>query len=245
VGALARTLGPALELESTVVGLHLNGGGARYRVEREGGPALEADAVVLACPARQAAELLQALAPSVASELAGIPSAPLAVVALGYESSQLAHPLDGFGFLVPRGEGLRLLGVLWDSSIFPGRAPEGRVLVRAMVGGAHDPQAVLEDDAVLISLARRELATALGISAEPCLTRVARHRLGIPQYEVGHLDRLTRIEARLAALPGVILAGSAYRGVSLNACIAEAAAVAERALGALTQQSEPVAACAV
>jgi oxygen-dependent protoporphyrinogen oxidase len=235
VRALARELGPALALRTSVAAVRLNGGGARYRVERAAGPPLEADAVVLACPARQAAELLRPIAPATAGELQAIAAAPLAVVALGYEAARLPRPLDGFGFLVPRGEGPRALGVLWDSSIFPGRAPSGRVLLRVMLGGAHDDVAVQLGAEELIGLARRDLSTALGIAAEPCFTRVIRHRPGIPQYELGHIERLARIEDRLAALPGIVLAGSAYRGVSLNACIAEAIPAAERVLAALAR----------
>jgi oxygen-dependent protoporphyrinogen oxidase len=109
------------------------------------------------------------------------------------------------------------------------------VLLRVMLGGAHDDVAVQLGAEELIGLARRDLSTALGIAAEPCFTRVIRHRPGIPQYELGHIERLARIEDRLAALPGIVLAGSAYRGVSLNACIAEAIPAAERVLAALAR----------
>ncbi len=121
---------------------------------------------------------------------------------------------------------MRTLGVLWDSSVYPGRAPEGHVLMRVMLGGATDPDAVGLDDAAVLDVVRRELKAAMGVDATPHVVRIVRHRTGIPQYTVGHLDRLARAEARLAKWPGVVLAGNAYRGVSINACIADAQAVA-------------------
>ena len=130
------------------------------------------------------------------------------------------RPLDGFGFLVPRGEGIAILGALWDSSIYAGRAPEGRSLIRVMIGGAHDPAAITLDDEALIGLARADLQTTMRLTIEPVFTRVFRHPGGIPQYTVGHLARLASIEHRLAAHPGLFLAGNSYRGVSINACVA-------------------------
>ena len=163
---------------------------------------LEADAVVLAAGAATTAPLVEPLAAEAARALREIPSAPMLVLALGYERATLGHPLDGFGFLVPRGEGLRILGALWDSSVYPGRAPEGRGLLRVMLGGAHDPAAVDLDDDRAVSLARAELQTSMGITASPVFTRVFRHPVGIPQYTVGHLDRLSRVERALAHHPG-------------------------------------------
>jgi oxygen-dependent protoporphyrinogen oxidase len=205
------------------------GAGAGYRVRTAGGETIEAEALLLAVPPWAAADLLLPLDAAVASELAAIPSAPLAVVAIGYPADALPAPLDGFGFLVPRGEGLRMLGCLWDSSIFRFRAPVGRVLVRLMIGGAHDPEATRLDEGELLSIARRELAQVLGITAEPDFARVIRHRRGIPQYVPGHGARLERIGARLAAgLLGVHLAGFGYRGIAVNRVIEDAAAVAAR-----------------
>jgi oxygen-dependent protoporphyrinogen oxidase len=146
----------------------------------------------------------------------------------------LPRALDGFGFLIPRGEGPRILGVLWDSSIYPGRAPSGRALLRAMIGGAHDEGALALDDAALLSVVRKDLALTMGLEADPVLVRIFRHPRGIPQYTVGHLDRLARAEARLERLPGVYLAGNSYRGVAINACVAEAGPLAGRILSRLS-----------
>ena len=228
VTALARDLGPIVRLASPVTGLRATVSG--WRVEAAGEAGLEADAVVLAAPPSASAELASALDDTLAFELRAIPSAGLAVVALGYDEGRLADPLDGFGFLVPRGEGPRVLGVLWDSSIYPGRAPAGRVLVRAMIGGALDPEAVHLDEATLLEQVRRDLRATMRLEAEPEFVRVYRHPRGIPQYVLGHLDRLARIEGRLARHPGLFVAGNGYRGVAINACLAEAGPLADRVL---------------
>jgi oxygen-dependent protoporphyrinogen oxidase len=155
------------------------------------------------------------------------------VVCLGYDERAVAAapgPLDGFGFLIPRGEGPRILGALWDSSIYPGRAPEGRVLIRAMIGGACDVEAAALADDALVATVRRDLAQTMALSLEPAFVRIYRHPLGIPQYTVGHLHRLEQIDELLGQHPGLFVAGNAYRGVSMNACIAEAAPLAGRIL---------------
>ncbi len=228
VRALAYALGPALRLGTPVTGVRATPSG--FRVEAASGAGVEADAVVLASPPGATAGLVAALDDALAAELASIPSAGLAVVALGYDESRLEAPLHGFGFLVPRGEGPRVLGVLWDSSIYPGRAPAGRVLVRAMIGGALDPEAVRLDESALLEAATRDLRTTMRLGLEPDFVRVFRHPQGIPQYVVGHLDRLARIEVLLARHPGLFVAGNGYRGISINACVAEAGPLADRVL---------------
>jgi oxygen-dependent protoporphyrinogen oxidase len=236
VRALAASLGPALRLgaRATCV-LHAGGG---WRVVA-GAESVDADAVVRGAAPGASARLVSVLDDSLAAELAAIPAAGLAVVALGYEENRLARPLDGFGFLVPRGEGPRCLGMLWDSSIFSGRAPAGRVLLRAMIGGAHDPKAVHLADEALLEVVRRDLRTTMGLDLEPCFAQIFRHPLGIPQYVVGHLDRLARIDARLARHPGLHLAGNGYRGVAINACVAEAGPLADRVIAGLGLHAGP------
>ncbi|MBD3162006.1 MAG: protoporphyrinogen oxidase, partial [Candidatus Eisenbacteria bacterium] len=172
------------------------------------------------------ARFLATLDAGIADDLAAIEAAGLAVAALAYRAEDLGGAPDGFGFLVPRAQGVRILGCLWDSSIFPGRAPEGNVLLRAMIGGAHDPEAVALDEPALLEIVRTDLRTTMGIETPPRFTRLYRHRLGIPQYTPGHLDRLGRIEARLRDLPGLRLVGNSYRGVAVNQCVRDAADVA-------------------
>ena len=204
---------------------------------------MEADAVVLAGSASMSATLVDGFDDDLARALRTIPTVPLAVVCLGYETARLDRPLDGFGFLVPRGEGIGILGALWDSSIYPGRAPAGRSLIRVMSGGAHDPSVVMLDDDTIVERTRADLRTTMQLGIEPVFTRVFRHPAGIPQYTVGHLERLTVIDRRIAAHPGLVLAGNSYRGVSINACVADAAGRAQLVREALVVAAgRPVAA---
>jgi oxygen-dependent protoporphyrinogen oxidase len=189
-----------------------------------------ADAVVLAGGAHASAAQVRHLDEPLASTLGSIQTAPMVVACLGYVSARLSRPLDGFGFLVPRGEGPRLLGALWDSSVYPGRAPEGHALIRVMLGGAHDTAAIDLDDEELRRLVRRELGATMGLDLLPDFFHVFRHPAGIPQYTVGHLARLAAIDGRLSTLPGLFVAGNAYRGVAINACVAEAGPLADRVL---------------
>ncbi|MBI2221253.1 MAG: protoporphyrinogen oxidase [Acidobacteria bacterium] len=235
IDALAARLGPALSLNTEVTGL--SRGASGWDVATSRGP-IAASAVVLAGAAGVSANLVQPLSYGLSATLRQIPSAPLAVVCLGYDEADLTRtrgPLDGFGFLVPRGEGLRILGALWDSSVYPHRAPEGRALIRVMIGGASDPQILSLSDDELLQTARDDLRRAMNLSVQPVLARVIRHPLGIPQYTVGHLDRLAEIDRRLAAWPGLFLGGNAYRGPSINACIADA----DRLADAVTARVHP------
>jgi len=196
----------------------------------------EADAVVVAAPAYAAGEMLLGLDGALAAELAGIPYAPVAVAALGYAAGALGAPLEGFGFLVPRLEGRRILGALWDSSVFPSRAPEGQALLRVMVGGARQPELARLPEAELLALVRGEIKELMGVSAQPVLARVFFHERGIPQYLKGHGRRLERVSRRLADLPGLHLNSNAYRGVSLNDCVLQSMLAAERVLKGLARQ---------
>lgn len=206
-----------------VASLERNGEG--WSLLADSGDSLAADAIVLTLPSRHAAPLLTPLDAKLGEMASEIGVAPIVVVALGFDPSELKRPLDGFGFLIPRGEGPRILGCLWDSSIFPGhRAPEGKALIRAMIGGAHDRGICDLSDDEIVAVVRRDLATTLGlpIDAEPELLRVYRYPAGISQYEVGHLARVDAMHRRLDSLPGLWLGGSSYFGVAMNACIAKA-----------------------
>jgi oxygen-dependent protoporphyrinogen oxidase len=190
---------------------------------------VEADAVVLAGPAQDSAELVQGFAPEAASLLGAIHTAPLVVLCLGYDLAALAAergPLDGFGFLVPRGEGPRILGALWETSIYPDRAPSGKALLRVMIGGATDPEAAHLPDSALLAIVAADLTRTMNLRLAPEFVRVIRHSRGIPQYRIGHAGRLERIESALGRYGGLYLAGNSYRGVSINACIDDAKRVA-------------------
>lgn len=222
VTRLGERIGPErIRLGTPVTSVERRGNDPVYVVRTATGE-VPCDHLVIAAPARHAARFLSSLDAPLTRELEGIAYAGLAVVALAWEEADLEAAPDGFGFLVPRGEGLRILGCLWDSSVFPCRAPAGHVLVRAMIGGAQDPDAVGLSDEELLAITRRDLELSMGIHATPRLVRIYRHPLGIPQYLVGHADRLARIDERLQGLPGVALAGNSYRGVAVNNCAKEA-----------------------
>ena len=237
---VVRTSAPVLELRHTrdVLG-HRSGWPSQSYSLATGRGELEADAVILAGPSADSAALLRTFDPVLASALEEIPSAPLAVVCLGYDAAEVNRvcPLDGFGFLVPRDQRVRILGALWESSIYPNRAPAGKALLRVMIGGACDPDAVTLDDGELVAAVRRDLARTMGLASAPEFTRIVRHPRGIPQYVKGHLARLRRIDTLLQLHPGLFLAGNSYRGVSLNACVTEADAIAERVLRQIADSS--------
>jgi protoporphyrinogen/coproporphyrinogen III oxidase len=249
IRAVAASLGDAVRVSRAVRGLRPRDStraprprmvGARSFTIATDGHAIEADAVVLAGSASETADLLRPFEPEVARQLNGIATAPLAVVCLGYDEQTLTAdrgPLNGFGFLVPRGEGPRILGALWESSIYPGRAPDGKALLRVMIGGATDRDAVDLDESHLVGIVREDLRRTMGIRGLPEFVRVFRHRRGIPQYTIGHASRLARIEARLRDYPGLFLAGNSYRGVSINACIEEAPVTARRVTNHLQEIS--------
>ena len=233
VRGVAATLGGALKTSAGVIALRKGPAPRRFSIWTVAG-IVDADALVLAGPSSDAANLLRPHDPALSALLKGIPTAPIAVVCLGYDEGTVRRDrgaLDGFGFLVPRSEGIRILGALWETSIYPQRrAPEGKALVRVMIGGARDPSAVELDDAALLRIARSDLARTMGLRTGPEFVRIIRHRRGIPQYAAGHLARLERINARLVEHPGLYLAGNSYRGVSINSCVAEAGPLAGRIL---------------
>jgi oxygen-dependent protoporphyrinogen oxidase len=190
------------------------------------GTVLRARAVILALPPNRAARLLESLDPEAAELLDRIAIAPAATVHLAYRRQDVAHPLDGHGFLVPREEGLRCAACSFVSTKFPARAPGGHVLLRAAYGGVRDPEAVRMDEDDLARLAHREMAGALGIAAQPLTSRVYRWPFATPQMEVGHFDLVARIERRMAGLPGLHLAGGGLKGVGLPDVIGNARSVA-------------------
>ena len=189
---------------------------------------IEAETILLALPAERAARLMMHLAPDAVEPLVEIPTAPIAVVMLGYaDENAFGRPVSGFGFLVPRGEDEALLGTLYCHDIFPGQAPDGSLFLRAMVGGARSPDAVGLNDHRLLHRVRSSLAKVLGADPEPDRVWIVRWEQGISQYTVGHLDRVAAAE-EAASDAGIELAGSPYRGVSVNDCIKQARSAATR-----------------
>jgi protoporphyrinogen/coproporphyrinogen III oxidase len=211
--ALASSLAPRVRLSAAASAIVRAGRG--FHVETDGAGTHQADRVVVATPAWCAASLVASLDPELARFVSGIESVPVAVVHLGFPRAGLR----GFGFLVPRHEHPRLLGVLLPSNIFPERAPEGSMLATAMIGGSRDPGAVELGDDALIDETIAGLASLAGVRVSPSFTLVMRHERAIPQYTLGHGERVAAIEARCRAIPGLTVAGNSYRGVSIDACI--------------------------
>jgi oxygen-dependent protoporphyrinogen oxidase len=141
------------------------------------------------------------------------------VICFGYERDKISHDLNGFGYLIPRREGCSTLGTLWDSSIFPHRAPEGKVLLRSMMGGATNPTAIDLSDRAVQQRTQADIKASMGITADPDFVRIFRHPRAIPQYTVGHSRRLAAINDRLQHYPGLFLTGNAFYGVGLNDCV--------------------------
>jgi oxygen-dependent protoporphyrinogen oxidase len=225
--ALAVRLPPAaVQLRAAVAAVAPTAEG--WRVELVDGRKLAADGVILAGPAPAMAAVLRAADGWLAGQLAGIPYASSATVALAYPRPAIRHPLDGFGFVVPRIEGRIAMACTFSSVKYPGRAPEGFVLLRVFVGGALQAELLEWDDQTLARLAHDDVASLLGIAGPPVLSRVWRHPSTMPQYEVGHLDRIAALEAHLETLPGLALAGAAYRGVGIADCVHSGEVAAER-----------------
>ncbi len=195
------------------------GEGGRYLIGLSDGSAVEADAVILATPAFASASLLTRLDPALAELLATIPFASVAVIHLGFRRSDLERPLEGYGYLIPQVEESDLLACTWTSSKWGGRAPEDAVSVRVYAGRYGREKVTERPDHALLELARAELAATLGVSAQPILSRVYRWERALPQYTLGHLDRLDAIEGRALAHQGLLLAGASYRGVGVPDCI--------------------------
>jgi len=231
VEAVARALPEGVvRLRATVESLARDG--TRWRVAA-GAQAFDADAVIVTAPAWVAAQLVAPHDEALARDLGAIEYASSATVTLGFRAEGVADKLQGFGFVVPFAERRSLLACTFASRKYPGRAPEGHELLRAFVGGARRPDLVELDDEALLGTVRAELRALLGIVAEPVVTRVERWRRAMPQYAVGHLDRVRDIERRAAALPGLALAGAAYRGVGIPDCVRSGEAAADAVAGRL------------
>jgi oxygen-dependent protoporphyrinogen oxidase len=192
---------------------------------------VEADAVIMATPAFATAELLQPLDSDIARQLRTIPYCSTATINLAYERSQIAHPLDGYGFVVPSLEKRNIMGTTFSSIKFPERAPRGKILLRCFVGGAKNEAIVSWGDAELLTAVKKDIEEILEIKGAPLLQRICRWPKAMPQYSLGHEERLSRIERGLAKHHGIFLTGSAYHGVGISDCVHEAELTAKAVLG--------------
>jgi protoporphyrinogen/coproporphyrinogen III oxidase len=201
--------------------------GAGYRVDLANGQGIVADAVVLATPAFATAEMLADLLPDAVSVLTEIPYVDVATIWLAYPRSAVGRPLDGTGFLVPPEEGKLLVGCTWSSAKWPHLADDALVLIRCMVGRRGDRRWMDMDDATLVGRVHDELVEAMGMTARPLQQSIQRWPKAMPQYLVGHQDRLDALTAARDGLPGLYLTGAAYRGVGIASCVADARRIAQ------------------
>jgi oxygen-dependent protoporphyrinogen oxidase len=186
----------------------------------------EAERLVLAVPTDAAAKLLSFFDSEFATQLSGIEYAGVAVVSLGYNRDQISHSLDGFGFLVSRSAGLSVLGTVWNSSLFPGRAPDGHVLLTSFVGGATNPSATVQSADDLTAQVHREILPILGIRHAPEFSNVTIWPRAIPQYNLGHSARIAAVEATRAKFPGLFFTGNYLEGPAIGACVERALRIA-------------------
>jgi len=210
-----------------------------YRLRLSDGTERVVQAVVLAGPAFVAGELLRSVAPAAAAGLESIPYVTTATVSLAYRKADVARPLSGFGFVIPRAEERGIMAGTFSSLKFAGRAPDDGVLVRAFVGRAGREGPAELPDGELVALVRAELAAIVGLRAEPLFTRIFRWPRGMPQYRVGHRELIDRVEGEIAAVPGVELAGGYLHGIGIGDCIREGTAAAERAIAHVEHLVEP------
>jgi oxygen-dependent protoporphyrinogen oxidase len=228
VSALATALGPALRCGVEVSDVRSVGNKFQIRTRSAAGSEeMSCGRVVVATPTGASAQILRGVVPAASAALDKISYAPVALVSLAYKQEQVAQTLNGFGFLAPRSSGLRTLGSVWNSSLFSARAPDGYALLTNFVGGATDPSATNLSEDELVSLVHREISPILKITGVPEKVRTTRYSHAIPQYNLGHLDRLQEIQDSIAQVPGLRLIGNYWKGPAIGACVEQALAVAD------------------
>jgi oxygen-dependent protoporphyrinogen oxidase len=226
--ALAAELGDAVKCGRAARSVSESASVSLWKVYGDCGKAWSADAVVLACPSYEQAAVVQDIDAELAAELAAIPYNRIAVVALGYREWHCPVRVDGFGYIAPQNTRRDVLGVQWCSSIFPDRAPHGYVLWRALCGGVHRAEQVEWDDDRLAKAVHEEIKRSMGVTGEPVFRRIVRWPAAIPQYVIGHHDRVARIEALAARHQGLFLTGNAFHGVSMGDCVEQGGLTAAR-----------------
>jgi len=229
VRALANKLGSALHTGTKVADISRQNEGT-FQVSlqnRTGSESISTKSLILATPTDITAKLLCQLDSSFESPLSSIDYAAVAVVSLSYRKQDIGHELEGFGFLVPRSAGLRVLGSVWNSSLFPGRAPEGHALLTSFVGGTTDPAAAKLQPEELVALVHREISAPLSMKKEPVFSNVTIWLRALPQYNLGHGDRLAAVANLCSRFPGLWLTGNYLRGPAIGSCVDQALAVAE------------------
>jgi len=229
---LAQKLGANFRAEASILSVAVSGmPGAPFTVEWESRGQREtvpAAALVLATPAFSAAGLLEIAAPQVAAALRGIEYAPVAVVSGGYRREHVRNALDGFGYLIPRKERRLTLGTVWNSSLFPERAPEGHVTLTSFIGGATNPEILAHPESQLAATVEEETHAILGIGNPPVVRHVNRYVHALPQYNLGHTQRIAALRRAAEQIPGLFFAGNYLEGPSLSATVESSLQAAER-----------------
>lgn len=242
INTLAKQLpADSIRLRSPVCSIVPNGQNWSIRLARGNTSWIDADGVIVAAPASRASEMLATVDPRMANELREIEYASCAVVSLAYRREQIGHPLDAFGFVVPEVENRYILSCSFSSLKYEGRAPEGAVLMRVFIGGACQSGLLRLPHDEIIELAEFELSKLLDIKGEPVLRHIARQSHAMPQYHVGHCERVASIERRLQQFPTLTLAGSALSGVGVPGCIQSGEAAARRIVSALAPAKDAAA----
>lgn len=229
---------PATNIRTNCSVLAVHPCGDRYKVVLEGGSSILADNIVFATPSYVTADLVQQIDPTLATLLRGIRYVSTATVSLGFKRSDIAHPMQGAGFIVPRSEGRRITACSWSSTKFNHRAPADSVLLRVFIGGALSEQLAEQDEAALIQLAREEILATMDITAEPTIAKAWRWPKANPQYDLGHDLRVIEIERTLTNFPGLYVAGAAYRGAGIPDCI-QSGIIAARSIADRIHAEQP------
>jgi oxygen-dependent protoporphyrinogen oxidase len=188
---------------------------------------------VIATPSYAASELLKEVDGELTEKLLSIPYVSTATVSIAYKKAEVKHPLNGFGFVVPKTERRRIMAATWTSVKWAHRAPEDMVLIRCFLGGAKQGELVFLTDEEMTRVVREELKDIMGIDAEPVITRIYRWKDAMPQYTIGHDERVAEIEELTEKHPGLYLTGSAYRGIGISDTVREAEETAKKVLGCL------------
>jgi oxygen-dependent protoporphyrinogen oxidase len=227
--ALASRLGDRLRLGVRIVQVERAESGFRLALDENGrSSSLDADALVLAIPAHQACQVVRPLDSNLSEILAHIPYVPVALVHLGYFASALPRPADAYGFFVPASERLKILGAIFASAIFPDRAPVGFSLFSVRAGGARHPETAGLPDEELTALAHADLQGLLGLTAPPAFAHVVRHERGLPQYTLGHMERVAALEAGERRYPGLHFHGNAYHNAGVPELVSRSGTLARR-----------------
>ncbi|MEW6570259.1 MAG: protoporphyrinogen oxidase [Nitrospirota bacterium] len=229
IKALEASLGKRLKTGARAVTIDKKA--EKYVIYIRDGSSIETEVLVLTTPAYETSEMLRDIDSKLSAALNDIFYPAISVVCLGYKRDRIRHSLDGFGFLIPYREGRRILGTLWDSSIFPNRAPEDHILLRSMLGGARASELALQDEVKQVNTVMEELADIMGINSEPDFAKAYVHVKGIPQYSVGHEKKLEIMEKTLERFKRLYITGNAYKGIGVNDCIENSYKLAERIVG--------------